>query len=121
MVSPRNSKQAGAATGKSFPVGLVGERNYQAAIGRCRPGDRLLLWHEPDNPYDDQAIAVATPAGATIGYIAQDSWVHRALLREAKGCAATVQSIRSGGAGQSGVVIALVLSGATIAERAFKS
>lgn len=32
--------------------------NRQSIIARCERGDRVFLYPEPDNPYDDNAIAV---------------------------------------------------------------
>ena len=37
-----------------------------------REGDTVLLVREPDNPYDDQAIAVRTYGGFRIGYVPRD-------------------------------------------------
>ena len=35
-------------------------------------GDTVLLIREPDNPYDDQAIAVRTKDGHRVGYVPRD-------------------------------------------------
>lgn len=112
-------KASSAVTGKTYPVGIVGEKNYQAAIRKLREGDQVTLWHEPDNPYDERAIAVATATGATIGYIGKDSWLRDVLLEEAKPCTAGVLRLASGPKG-TGVTIEVTLAGQPVRERPFK-
>lgn len=39
------------------------------AIGLCEPGDPVILRPEPDNAYDEHAIAVDNAQGMMMGYI----------------------------------------------------
>ena len=39
------------------------------AIAKCKPLDKLELKHEPDNPFDSNAIAVISPSGKQMGYL----------------------------------------------------
>lgn len=110
----------GASNGKSYPVGIVGERSYQSQIKTLREGQPVQLWHEPGNPYDDRAVAVATFAGETIGYLARDFWLRDALLDEQKPCSARVLRLAKNGK-MTGVVIEVTLSGSPIGERDFKA
>ena len=41
----------------------------QELIRRCRRGEPLLLIREPDNPDDENAIAVCRQSGEAIGYL----------------------------------------------------
>lgn len=109
-----------AKSGKSYPVGIVGERSYQLAIRRLREREAVTLWHEPDNPYDDRAIAVATSGGDTIGYLPRDFWLRDALLDEGKPCTAKVLRLAKDGR-TTGVVIEVTLAGTAIETRAFKN
>lgn len=72
-------------SGDPFPIEVVGESHYQdelwAAVGSREPVDHrsqrvmAMLKHEPDNPYDGNAIAVLveTPGGyAQIGHLPRD-------------------------------------------------
>lgn len=103
----------------AYPVGLVGERNYQAAIARCAEGEPVGVLMELDNPYDELAIAVASVRGETIGYIARDSWLRDAVHGEGKGCRATIKSIERGESGHLGVVIEAQLCEGGLDERNF--
>jgi hypothetical protein len=105
--------------GKYYPVGIVGERSYQDAISRLSEGQQVTLWHEPGNPYDDRAVAVAMTNGATIGYLARDAWLRDVLLDEGKPCTAWVLRLNKEGKA-TGVVIEVVLSGKPIGKRDFK-
>lgn len=98
---------------KEYLVGIVGERSYQPQIRRCREGARALLMPEPDNPHDPRAIRVVS-AGGTIGYIARDSWMQRAIHDESKSYTATIHQIAKKGK-FSGVVLA-VIAGQPAAE-----
>lgn len=62
---------------------LVGESQYQDALRRARPGDRLVLRPEPSNPHDPAAIRAETSAGETIGYLprAEAAAFHPLLTR----------------------------------------
>lgn len=106
--------------GKFYPVGIVGERSYQDAICRLSEGQQVVLWHEPGNPYDDRAVAVATVQGATIGYLGRDAWLRDVLLDEGKPCTAWVLRLNKEGKA-TGVVIEVVLSGKPIGRRDFRS
>lgn len=105
-----------------YTVGIVGESNYQAAINRCRVGEKVQLLHEPDNPHSSsgKAIAVQDRRGRTIGYIPEKSWLKRALLRERKGVTATISRIAGGGDYPKGVWLRVKLEGDPIGERAFQ-
>lgn len=107
---------------KGFPVGIVGENKYQDAIRRCRIGELVTLVREPGNPYDPKAIAVVCPRGRTIGYIARDNFLQRAIHEERQHVAATILSLRNGPKGKVGVVIDVDLLGRDenpIGERAY--
>lgn len=84
---------------KSYPVDLVGERHYQAAIGDAAAGDAVALLTEPGNPYDDRAIVAVDGAGRTLGYLHRDSWLRGALIDEGRGAAAAIDTV---GAGRDG-------------------
>lgn len=83
---------------RGYPFGIVGEASYQPAIRRCATGQRVLVLHERNNPYDDFALIVVTGDGETIGYIPKSSWLRDAIHEEGKGCAATIMSIDRAGA-----------------------
>lgn len=106
------------AKGKAYPVAIVGERNYQDAIAAIGEGEDVVLFHEPDNPYDDRAIAVVCH-GDTIGYLARDSWLHAALLAESKPLSARVHRINRGDDGQIGVTLEVSLAGEPLRERRY--
>lgn len=70
----------------------VGTSHYQAALDRLnsKPGSTiettLLLVPEPNNPHDENAIAVCTEAGMMLGHIsAQDNTAYIKKLRKAAG------------------------------------
>jgi hypothetical protein len=44
----------------------------QAIIARCQVGERLLLEHDPDNPYDVNAIRVLRQSGEQLGYLSRE-------------------------------------------------
>jgi len=102
---------------RSYPVQIVGEQHYQAAIKSMHEGDGVTLWHEPNNPYDDEAIAVTRDDGETLGYIPRDSWLRRALLEEGKGCTATIHTAKAGARGFIELELLVVLDGEPIDER----
>lgn len=103
-----------------YPLGLVGESNYQAAIRQCSEGERVYICHERDNPYDDLALKVETRSGQTIGYIARSSWIRNAIHDEGRGATATVLSVKDAGTGVMGVVINVTLTDDDILERKYK-
>lgn len=96
---------------KGFPVGLVGESKYQDAIRACRVGEAVTLLREPGNPFDAKATVVICPRGQTIGYIARDNFLQRAIHEERQQVAATILSFRNGPGGHVGVVIDVDLLG----------
>lgn len=65
-----------------YSVAVVGESfdnrdgsSRQAILRRCRPGDRVSLDREFDNPHDENAVAVVTEHGC-IGMIGRgDPWI----------------------------------------------
>jgi hypothetical protein len=95
---------------RTYQLGIVGESNYQRAIGRCSTGDAVQIVHEPDNPYDDCALAVVTMDGETIGYIPRACWLQDAIHDEGKGCDAAIKSINTAGDGLLGVVLDVTLN-----------
>ena len=97
---------------KSYPVPLHGESNYQAAIPELAVGDLVFLEAEPENPFDNNAVAVTDSSRRTLGYIPRDSWLKRALIKEKKSCLARVHSLNGGrrrGSGNVGVVILVTI------------
>lgn len=95
---------------KWYPVGLVGEQHYQAAIERAAAGDAAAVLAEQGNPFDAAALAVVDADGATLGYVPRGHWLGRALLEEGKGCRAQVQSTGTGERAMLGIVIAVALT-----------
>ncbi|BBC72898.1 conserved hypothetical protein [Altererythrobacter sp. B11] len=85
---------------RRYPQALVGEQHYQDAIAGCRAGDTVTIWHEPDNPYDPDALAVADQHGRTLGYLPRDSFVHEAVLDDEKGCRASILSLEDDRSGK---------------------
>lgn len=106
---------------RAYPVGLVGESNYQANIQLTRSGEDAYLWREPDNPHDGEAIAVTNSRGKMLGYIPRDSFVQRLVHVEGRGIDARVLSINGGGNRSLGVVIEVTLDGDDVPERAYVS
>jgi hypothetical protein len=102
---------------RTYQLGIVGEANYQPAIRRCTIGDCVRIVHEPDNPYDDLALAVVTERGDIIGYVPRDCWLQGAVHDEGKGCDATIKSIGSGDSGKLGVVLDVCLNSKGLDER----
>lgn len=90
----------------TYTAHLVGESNYQRAVGRLRAGDPVLLIPEPGNPHDPRAIRAATGAGETIGYVERGSWLTGAIIDQRAKVAANVMEIIGGGSGRMlGVVL----------------
>ncbi|WP_263366882.1 HIRAN domain-containing protein [Edaphobacter bradus] len=63
-------------TDKSFHTKIAGvsHKNEDGTRRRriledCKVGDMLTLIHEPDNPYDPNALAICTDDGCQLGYI----------------------------------------------------
>ena len=60
----------------SFPFPIVGESNYQPALHTLlqmhgRTPFRVVLFAEPDNPYDANAVQVSDLARRTLGYLSR--------------------------------------------------
>jgi|GEM_PF-3058115 len=104
---------------KLYPVGIVGEASYQPVIRRCSSGQRVHIVHEPDNPYDEEALAVVTEDGHTLGYIARDCWLQDAIHEQGRGCEATIKEISAASGGKLGVVLNVTLCGRGVPTRAF--
>jgi single-stranded-DNA-specific exonuclease len=81
----------------TYTLHVVGESHYEDAVKRCRPGDRLILKREPENPYDKNAVAVLGENGEQIGYLGRDNaeWVAR-LMDEGKSLEARVKWVTGG-------------------------
>lgn len=105
---------------KVYPVGIVGEANYQAAIRSCCAGERVYVCHEEGNPHDDLALRVETGGGRTIGYIARSSWLREAIHEQGRGCVATIMAIEGEGRGALGVVLNVTLTDDDISVRAYQ-
>lgn len=118
--SPAQAGSSPKAQMNGYPVGIVGESHYQAEIRSARVGDAVSLVQEIGNPYDPNAIAVVLRSGETIGYIARDTWVTRALIDEERGCDATITAIARSDGGALGVVLDVVLTDGVIGRRAYK-
>lgn len=90
---------------KLYPVGIVGEANYQTAIMQCHEGERVFICHEQDNPYDTLALRVERRNREVIGYIPRSHWLRKAIHDEGRGCTATIKSINLGDEGKTGIVL----------------
>lgn len=105
----------------AYTVPLVGEQHYQKAVTACRAGDPVQLLHEPDNPYDSEAIVAVSSAGETLGYVPRDNWL-RAAVSEGKGAMAKVGAVDVGQRGFTEILldVTLVHGSATLGTRAFQ-
>ena len=79
----------------------------------------MQIVHETGNPYDQNALAVLTEDGETIGYIARDSWLRDCIHDEGHGCEASIKSINSGETNKLGVVLDVALAGRGVRTRSF--
>lgn len=115
----RSNRQADAA---GYPLGLVGESNYQPAILKCREGEPVTLLREPDNPHgkNGRVIVAECLRGSTIGYVSNDSWLQDVIHDEGKGCAARILSISKAVSGHLGVVIDIELNDSGLGVRPFR-
>ena len=79
---------------KSYHTAIVGESKFQPAVRRTTVGDYVDIVIEEGNPHagDEIALRVDNSDGDTIGYIAEDHWLRRAILGEGKGVLAKVDS-----------------------------
>ena len=109
----------GKDVSKSYPVGIVGEINYQAAIRCCSVGDTVRIMHEPDNPFDRDALAVVTDDGDTLGYISTENWLQSAVHDDHRGCVAKIMEVRSAGDGLLAVVLEVSTTGHPIETRPY--
>lgn len=98
-----------------YPVGIVGEQHYQAAVAGCSPDQSVDVLYELGNPYDELALVVKTKAGKKIGYIAHDCWLRDAIHEEGKSCSARILSINEGDHG-TGVVLDVQVNGEGVGE-----
>lgn len=106
---------------KIYPIGLVGESQYQAAIAGCEAGELVRVCHEVGNPHDELALRCETREGTVIGYIARSSWLRRAIHEDGRGCAATIKNIASTENGMLGVVIDVTVTDDLVPERTFSA
>jgi hypothetical protein len=102
---------------KVYPVGLVGESNYQDPIRSCHRGEAVAICFERDNPYDDRALRVENDAGRVIGYVPKTNWLREAIHEEGRGVAATIKSIDEADKGLLGVVLDVTLTDDALPER----
>ncbi|CAN5370012.1 hypothetical protein BH10PSE14_BH10PSE14_04560 [soil metagenome] len=104
----------------AYPLGIVGESNYQLAISRCAVGDVCVIVHEIGNPYDSLALAVLSAHGDKIGFIAKSSWLRTAIHEEGKWCDATIRQIAPSEAGLLAVVLDVTLCDGPISTLAYE-
>lgn len=104
---------------KLYSVSIVGESNYQPAVRGCSEGERVLICHEPDNPFDAMALRVETAAGDIIGYIPKNNWLRYAIHDDGRGCAATVQFIGDNGYGVLGARLNVTLTDDLVPTRSY--
>jgi hypothetical protein len=89
-----------------YPIPLVGEQYYRAAVARCRVGDIVDIFIESDNPFDAKALVARRQiCGATLGYIARDSFVQSVVHDEGGGIAAAVRNASMGHHGFREIVL----------------
>lgn len=81
------------ATPKTYETSIVGESHYRDAVKATDVGDYVDLIIERNNPHTEEgtALRVDNMDGDTVGYIATDSWLYRAIVIEGKGCLAKVE------------------------------
>ena len=98
----------------NYSIHVVGEsfknddgQDRQEIIANCVVGERVRLVREPENPYDEDAIAVHLNAGQ-IGYLDKKhaSWISR-ILDEDRQIAANIEYINKGPGKPTGVVLAI--------------
>ena len=105
---------------RTYAINLVGERDCAEAIAGCRRGDVALVWHEADNPDDDEALAVTDEQGRLLGYVPRHSFLQRAIHDEARGCQAWIRQIGPGARGFNEVRIDVVLDESEIQKRRYE-
>jgi Protein of unknown function (DUF2510)/HIRAN domain len=77
---PAGPKKVTCTAGR-YCFGIVGEASYQPALRRISGGRRergedvefdVLVYREPDNPYDPNAVQVSVNGVGTVGYFRRD-------------------------------------------------
>ena len=66
---------------------IAGFQYYDGALvlGKLKPGKRLKMVSEPENPYDPKAIMIQTETGTKIGYVPErDNLVFARLMDAGK-------------------------------------
>ncbi len=102
-----------------YPLGLVGESNYQLHIQLCRAGDAVSILHETGNPHDDLALCAVSRHGNVLGYVPRSSWLRRAIHDEGRGVSARIKSIAGGKGAELGVVLDVALCEGPVGRRAW--
>ncbi len=102
--------------GRTYLIGIVGESFYQDAIAALKVGDRVEFRHEPDNPHDQNAVAVVTGGGALIGYVRRETRLQDAVASEGATPTATVSAIGRSVAGHLGVELEVHFGGSVEPE-----
>jgi hypothetical protein len=101
---------------KIYPVAIVGEQNYQPAVGACRVGEKAYVLREPDNPYDAMALVVLNERGDTIGYIGRDHWLQDVVNEQGRLAVASIKDIEQTANGYLGVVLNVIVTDNETAE-----
>lgn len=57
---------------RSRVAGFQHHRGATEMLGRMRPGARLILARQPDNPHDPNAVRVLSPSSIMLGYVPRD-------------------------------------------------
>lgn len=106
---------------EQYPVPLVGEQHYQAAVRALSEGDEVSIVREMGNPYDRQALAVRDDQDRNIGYIPRDSFLREAINTEGKGCRAWIEELEPDrrGHGFTHVLLTVELCDEDVPERAY--
>lgn len=86
-----------AVVGVRYPNKKIGNRQFEIAM--CSPGESVRLEKEPDNPADENAIAVFSCRDVQIGYVSADRTplIHKAW-RQKRDVAAVFQGAADHGA-----------------------
>ena len=100
-----------------YSAGLVGEQHYARAVGACAVGDPAAIVQEVGNPHDDEALAVVSSGGDTLGYLPRNSWLREAILEEEKGCDVTIAKVVTGQRGFPQIVLGVTLGGDPVGTR----
>lgn len=86
-----------AVVGVQYPNKRGPTRHF--AIALCRPSDRVELRREPNNPADENAVAVFNATGIQMGYLTAERapWIG-AMLKKRRSIAAIFQASTQDGA-----------------------